>query len=157
MRRIAFLSVLALTMLSCSSDSSDSNSQSPDSIVAKWRLTKEVFYNTSNAVLDERLADDCENESSTEYKSDNTISFITYSDNGSGNCTVDVISWEYANWHNLGNSSYNFTSKISGQNEESYTNNVEFQNSNTMVIRDNSGGVYNTHSYSYSKEFYTKI
>lgn len=156
MKKAIIIFGFLITIFGCSSDDNSNSNTSTDSIIGKWKLSKEVYYNASNTIVGERISNNCDNISSTEYKQNNTITFIFYSENASG-CELEPNNWEYANWQNLGNGNYKFTSKITGQSEETYTQNVEFQDLNTMIIKGNSSGIYNSEPYTYSKEHYTKI
>lgn len=135
MKKLLFLTVLTVFTLACSSDSDDSNNGSSDPIIAKWSLEKEVFYNSDNTTVNyEQDADACESMCTYEYKSNNTVSTVLYSEN-TGSCELDNIEWTYYNWTNLGNDMYQFTSKVSGESEESYSNKVTFAGGK-MIIED---------------------
>lgn len=149
---------ISISIFGCSSEGDSSvKINSNDPILGKWKLSKEVYYNTTNNTTNERLSNNCENISSVEYKSNNTILFISYTENSSNNCAIEPNNWEYAKWQNLGNNNYKLTSKISGQSEETEAINIEFQNSYTLIIKGNSSGVYNSQPFNYSKEYYIKI
>lgn len=158
MKKIILLILIAFLNTGCSKDETVTNpTATNDPIIGKWKLVKEVYFNSQNVSGIERNASSCEILTSIEHKSNNTSTLISYSTGSNSSCSLDNNNWEYFRWSNLGSNNYKFISKITGQSEEIETLNIEFQNLNTMIIKDNSGGIYNGQNYSYSKEFYTKI
>jgi len=133
MKKLLITALFIIGIAGCSSDDSAESSNTQDQIIGKWRLVKEVFYMDNQGTY-EIQADQCETLSSTEYKTNNSVAGIYYTDNESqGVCQIENIDWIYNNWTFLGQNMYQFKSKIQGENEEIYTRKVLFS-SNNMII-----------------------
>lgn len=159
MKKIIFILLTAL-FLSCSSDSAteQNNPTNNDNLVGKWKLTKEVYYNTTLSTSQTRLADACEDLSYNKYNVDGTFTLVSYDANGSGGCDLIPSTLEYANWLKLSPTTYKFTSKFTGETEETYNETISFEdNNNTLIVHENQSGSYNGQPYNNSSAFYTKI
>ncbi|WP_425076231.1 lipocalin family protein [Psychroserpens sp. S379A] len=127
MKKIIFLfSVLALTVMSCSSDDDGGGSESQDPFIGSWR------YSTSFEDGVEVPLDDCESQDTIVISANGTFNTTLHDDFGSG-CEVDAT--VTGTWENLSSGTYSSTSE-----GYTYVQQVTFTN-NTMSITEVDGGI----------------
>ena len=130
MKKVTLLSSLFMFCLfiSCSSDDdgNNNNEESLDSIVGLWGLTHES--NDSN--LDNLYeVSECVQNTTYEFKTDNTAVFIEYYLFNGDTCTPSDT--HNVTWENIGNNAYRFVSVDDGNDSE--VGEVIFEG-NTMTI-----------------------
>ncbi|WP_339849512.1 lipocalin family protein [uncultured Dokdonia sp.] len=95
---ILLLSVITLTLNSCSSDDDNTTVQAEDSFIGIWTQSKSVFEGNDQPL------DDCDRQSSFTINLDGTFTESSYFTNSAGICELDFS--DPGTWENLGNNTY---------------------------------------------------
>ncbi|MDT0646325.1 lipocalin family protein [Zunongwangia sp. F260] len=132
------LFTLALTTLSCSSESEDVQERSDiDPIIGTWSLEKLTEYPT-NAPEIVSYPNDCEARTTVTFKPDGTYNTITY-DKIDGECVIyedeDILS---SSWERVNEGKYRFSEEYDNNGEVHFSSvtpkAVSFPDNNTMTF-----------------------
>lgn len=126
MKKITYLLIGILCLTSCSSNDDDVS----DPIIGKWKIKSGTVNNIS-------ILNACSSQTSIEFKSDNTVNVVSFSDdNANSNCTSEL---QTGNWKLNNGSSYATT--LDSNNGSFIDANIIFSDNNNTFTTGPSSNV----------------
>lgn len=147
MNKIA-ISILLLSLISCSSNDDDQDLSNKASIIGEWYIEKAEIYRSLNQQIQTSFSTDCEKKSTYEFTATHLLSII-YAQNSNTCVKTDTGAKKYT--FDKGNGKFWF------ENEENYPYFVTKLSDTDMVVEDRSQDLDGDGTKDILRRFYKRI
>lgn len=142
------LSVVLLSLISCSGNDEDQNSGNKASIIGKWYIEKAEIYRSSNQQIQTSFSTECEKTGTHEFTTSHIIS-ISFAQSNGGCVKTDAVTRKYT--YDKGNGKFWFE----GEEDEPYF--VTKLSQTDMAVEDRTQDLGGDGTRDVLRRFYKRI